>query len=60
MGGGMSKKEFLEEFKKAQEDSERNAAQREMRQRDLVKQAIAKLSRNQLRAEINNLREELR
>ena len=31
-----------------------------MRQRELVQQAIATLSRNQLQAEINNLREELR
>ena len=60
MGQGMSRKEFLAEYKKIEEDKERNAAQREMRQRELVQQAIATLSRNQLQAEINNLREELR
>ena len=54
------KKGVLAEYKKAQEDKERNAAQREMRQRELVQQAIATLSRNQRQAEMNNLREELR
>ena len=60
MGGGMSKKEFLAEYKKAQEDKERNAAQRERRQKELIQQAIATLSRNQLQAEMNNLQKELR
>ena len=60
MGGGMSKKEFLAEYKNAQEDKERNAAQRERRQKELVQQAIATLSRNQLQAEMNNLQKELR
>ena len=60
MGQGMSRKEFLAEYKKIEEDKERNAAQREMRQRELAQQAIATLSRNQLQAEMNNLREELR
>ena len=60
MGGGMSKKEFLAEYKKAQEDKERNAAQRERRQKEIIQQAIATLSRNQLQAEMNNLQKELR
>ena len=60
MGQGMSNKEFLAEYKKIEEDKERNAAQREMRQRELVQQVIATLSKNQLKAEMNNLREELR
>mgnify|MGYP001800004039 FL=1 len=60
MGGGMSKKEFLAEYQKAQEDKERNAAQRERRQKELIQQAIATLSRNQLQAEMNNLHKELR
>ena len=54
------KKEFLAEYKKAQEDKERNAAQRERRQKELIQQAIATLSRNQLQAEMNNLQKELR
>ena len=60
MGQRMSREEFLADYRKIEEDKERNAAQREMRQRELVQQVIATLSKNQLKAEMNNLREELR